>query len=116
MAGNIQVVGTITGTNASKTINATVTSAAVGMGVTELVLQSGDNTITIPANSLGCVISMPAGNTQATKLKGVGGDTGLTISKVGVTVLNWDSGSVPSNFVINSAGLQTGLYTQISFF
>lgn len=116
MAGNLQIIGTVTGTSGSKTINATSTSAATGIGTTEVILAAGDNTITIPANVLGCIITLPSANTSVVKLKGVGGDTGLQISKVGVHVLTWDSGAVPASFILNSVALQTGLYTQISFF
>lgn len=103
----------------SKTIGPiTITSAAANLGVTEVVLQSGANTITpplIPATS-GCIIQLPAGNTAIVTLKGVTGDTGIALGKTTASLINWDVTAPPATFVLNSAATQTGLATEITFF
>lgn len=95
-----------------------ITSSTACPATTEIVLQSGANTITpptVPAPT-GCVIQLPAGNTAIVTLKGVTGDTGIAIGKTGTTVLTWDPTAVPTSFVLNSASTQTGLTTEISYF
>ncbi len=96
----------------------TVTSAAANGQVQEIVLQSGANTITVPSTpaTTGCIIVLPSSNTSLTTLKGISGDTGVSIGKVGFTVLTWDSANAPASFVLNSAATQTGLVTEITFF
>jgi hypothetical protein len=86
--------------------------------VQELVLQSGANTITVPATPAptGCIIQLPVGNTAVTTLKGVTGDTGIAIGKTGWAVIPFDPAAVPASFVLTSASTQTGLFTYISFF
>lgn len=111
-----QITGLPTGT---KTIGPlTVSSAAACGTVTEVVLQSGANTITVPTlpAPTGCIISLPSTNTATVTLKGVGGDTGIEIGKTGVTVLSFNTASLPASFVLNSSATQTGLTTEISFF
>lgn len=95
-----------------------ITSAAANGSITEVVLQAGDNTITIPTTNAptGCVIQLPSGNTQVTKFKGAGGDTGFAIGKTTTQVICWDPTALTANFILNSAGTQTGLVTRITFF
>lgn len=96
----------------------TLNSATANGQVTEVVLQSGANTITVPATpaTSGCIIALPATNTAVVTLKGVSGDTGIAIGKTTTTVLNWDPAAAPSSFVLNSASTQTGLATEVTFF
>lgn len=113
---NGSIVGMPTG---SKVIGPlTISSSAPNGQVQELVLASGANTVTIPTlpAPTGCVIQLPATNTNVVTLKGVTGDTGIAIGKTTVTVLNWDPLALPASFVLNSAGAQTPLVTEITFF
>jgi hypothetical protein len=93
-------------------------SAAANYSVQSIALANGANTITVPSApaTSGVIIVLPTDNTALVTLKGVSGDTGLPIGKVGWAVLTWDSANAPSSFVINSASAQTGKYTQIIFF
>lgn len=96
----------------------TLSSAAACGQVTQVVLQSGANTITVPSTPApnGCVIVLPSTNTAVTTLKGVSGDTGIAIGKTTSHVLTWDPTAVPASFVLNSAATQTGLVTEVQFF
>ena len=111
-----QITGLPTGTKSVGPL--TVSSAAACGTVTEIVLQSGANTITVPSAPAptGCIIVLPSTNTQAVTLKGVAGDTGIAIGKTGVFMLCFDPTALPASFVLNSAATQTGLTTEISFF
>ena len=95
-----------------------ITSATANSQVQRIVLQSGANTITVPATpaTTGCVIQLPSTNTAVTTLKGVTGDTGIAIGKTGFLVLTWDVTAAPSAFDLTSAATQTGLATEIAFF
>ena len=111
-----QIIGTPTGTRFVGPI--TLSSSAANGQVQQIVLQSGANTITVPATPApnGCIIVLPSTNTAVVTLKGVSGDTGIAIGKTTTTVLNWDSTALPASFVLNSAATQTGLMTEITFF
>jgi hypothetical protein len=117
---SVSITGTITGTPVGNQVIGPLTavSAAACGQVQELVLQSGANTITVPATPApnGCIIQLPSANTAVTTLKGVTGDTGIAIGKTGFLMLCFDPTAVPASFVLNSASTQTGLYTYISFF
>lgn len=96
----------------------TLASANASGHSIDLVLQNGDNTITLPATPApkGCIVQLPATNTAVTKIKGAGGDTGVDIGKTGVTVLSFDPTAPPASFILNSAATQTGKVTSITFF
>jgi hypothetical protein len=96
----------------------TISAAAANGQVTQVVLASGANTITVPTTPApsGCIIVLPATNTALTTLKGVTGDTGVAIGKTGFLVLTWDSANPPSSFCLTSASAQTGLVTEVTFF
>ncbi len=79
------------------------------------ILASGDNTIPIPANAVGCVMIFDPTSTIVKKLKGVGGDTGIIIGKNKWHVLSFDS-PPPASFIINCAAIDTGKYSTIIFF
>ena len=115
MSGTVTIGGSNTGlSNGSKVFNASIIAGACGV-TTEVVLASGPNTITVPTNAAGCVITLPSTNTQAVTLKGVTGDTGIVIDKTSSHLLTFES-TPPASFCLTSAGAQTGLYTVISFF
>jgi hypothetical protein len=119
-AATITIGGQITGTPAgARTVGPiSITSAAANGVVTQVVLQAGANTITIPTSPAptGCIIQLPSTNTSVTTLKGVGGDTGIAIGKTGAMMLCFDPTAVPSNFVLSSVSTQTGLITEIIYF
>lgn len=117
---SIQITGTISSTPAGgRTIGPITLSSSTASGVvTQTVLGSGANTITVPSDiaTSGCVIQLPSTNTALTTLKGVSGDTGIAIGKTGALVLSWDSANAPSSFVLSSASAQTGKVTEIIWF
>jgi hypothetical protein len=118
-SGYVAVQGTISGlATGTRNIAASISSATANGSVTQVVLQSGANTITVPTTPAptGCVIQLPSTNTAVTTLKGISGDTGIAIGKTGFLVLTWDPTSPPASFVLNSASTQTGLVTEILFF
>lgn len=79
---------------------------ASGSGKNDLTnLSSGNNTITCPTSAKAVTIVPPVGNTVVLKLKGVAGDTGVSLSLT-------DPGSYPitdTTFVLNAASALTGL-------
>lgn len=93
--------------------NNTLPAAANGntpASVTIHSLAAGDNTITVPTGGStvkGSTIVPPAGNVQALTLKGVGGDTGIVISKLDPTSIAFET--APANFVLNAGGIINGL-------
>ena len=117
---SVNITGAFSGlSTGSRQIGPLTINAATANGqVTEVVLASGANTITVPATpaTSGCIIVLPSTNTAVVTLKGVSGDTGIAIGKTTTTVLNWDSTAAPSSFVLNSASTQTGLVTEILFY
>jgi len=96
-------------------VPADITNATPPEAETELVLASGDNTITIPALADGCIIIFASTSTTTKTLKGVGGDTGIAVTKNSWLVLTFHT-TPPANFIINSSAVDTGLYTRIIFF
>lgn len=119
-AAIVTITGGFTGlTTGNRTLGPLSISSAAACGqVTEVVLQAGANTITVPTTPApsGCIIELNASNTSVTTLKGVSGDTGIAIGKTTTLVLNWDSTALPASFVLTSVSTQTGLVTRITFF
>lgn len=77
--------------------------------VTHLDSAAGDNTVTVPITKAGGVlIRPPDANTSVLKLKGAAGDTGITISKVGWTLITFDTAPMAS-FILNSAAIVSGI-------
>lgn len=93
----------------------TITSATAIGAVTDVILAAGDNTITVPAGATAAIIQFGAGSTQVKKLKGIAGDTGIIVTKIGTCVLHFDAAGAPANFIINSAALDAGITTEITF-
>ena len=83
--------------------------------VNYLSLANGDNSITIPALAIGCIILFNSASTTVKKIKGAGADTGIALSKTSWLVLSFTAGAMGS-FIINSSAADTGLYTEIVFF
>jgi hypothetical protein len=79
------------------------------------ILANGDNTIVVPALADGCIIIFDPTSVVTKKIKGVGGDTGIVVSKDKWMVLTFDA-TPPTNFIINCSAADTGKYTTIIFF
>jgi len=79
--------------------------------ITIHALVGGNNTISVPTVTgftvKAATIIPPSDNTSALTLKGIGGDTGILISKTDPTSLGFDA--APASFVINSASNVNGL-------
>lgn len=118
--GTVTVSGAISGLpSGSRAIGPLTVSPTNASGhVIDVVLASGDNTITVPSTptTSGCIIQFGASSTTTKKLKGIGADTGITVTKTGFAVLCWDTAAVPGSFVINSSAADTGQVTEITFF
>lgn len=95
---------------ADKIYSAAQNAASPG-SITLHALSSGDNTITVPSASgftvKAATIVPPSTNTQAITLKGVGGDTGIAISKTDPTSIAFET--APANFVLNAGAAINGL-------
>lgn len=78
-------------------------------------LANGDNTIPVPASAYGCVIIFDPTSTVVKTLKGVGGDTGIILSKIRWNVITFDATPIAS-FIINCGAADTGKKTVIIFF
>ncbi len=78
------------------------------------VLANGDNIVPVPPLSKGCVIIFDPTSTTSKTLKGVGGDTGIALQKVGWIVITFAQAG--GTFIINSSAADTGKYTSIIFF
>ncbi len=85
-------------------------NASAPGSVTIHSLAAGDNTITVPTGGStvkGATIVPPAGNVNAITLKGVGGDTGISLSKLDPTSIGFET--APANFVLNAGAIINGL-------
>lgn len=67
---------------------------------------AGPQTVAVPATAQGFAIVAPPNSTVTKTLKGVGGDTGLTLHPTLPTVLSLTPGSLAS-FVINFSAAET---------
>lgn len=112
MSVNTQRTVTITFTgdiNATNSLPAAANGTSPG-SITIHSLSAGDNTITVPtggATVKGATIIPPAGNVQAITLKGVGGDTGIPLSKLDPASISFET--APATFILNAGGIITGL-------
>ena len=78
------------------------------------VIASGANSIAVPADASGFLFTPPSTNTNALTLKGVSGDTGISIPKASFCVFMFDPSDPPATIDITAAGT-VGL-SQIVFF
>ena len=67
-------------------------------------LASGVNTITVPTVAGGVIATPPPSNADTITLKGVSGDTGIAVSKIGSCLLTFDTTPVAS-FVLTTNGI-----------
>jgi len=86
-------------------------SITAGAFAVKADLASGDNdlTTTIPSGTTLIVVIPPTSNTQALKLKGAAGDTGVRISPTKPHVHAWGAAG---SFIVNAAGTVTGAEIQ----
>lgn len=90
-----------------------VSSSTPKFAVTRVNLQNGDNIITIPSGASYALVEFDPGSGTTKKLKGAGGDTGLTLNlPICPLLLPVSSGT----FIINSSALDGALITKITFF
>jgi hypothetical protein len=82
---------------------------------TFLNLASGNNAITVPANSVGVVITPPAANVVALKYKTTSGDVGINIPQGASSIEIFDPSNLPATIYLNAASLTTG-NTALLFF
>lgn len=82
-----------------------VNSAAPAGGPISVALTSGDNTLTVPPGAQGFLFVPPSSSVVVKKLKGIGGDTGFTISAALPQVIMLPSGA--STVLINAASSET---------
>lgn len=102
----IAFTGDITANNS---LSAAASASSPG-SITIHTLAPGDNTITVPTGGStvkGATIIPPAGNTNAITLKGVGGDTGVVLSKLDPTSIGFET--APANFVLNAGSTIAGM-------
>lgn len=114
--GSVSISGSVTGLpTGSKTVGPITISSAAAVGQqTDLVLASGDNTITVPSTATAAIVVFASASTTTKKIKGVAGDTGITLAKTGKFVLQFDT-TPPASFIINSSVADTGNTTSILF-
>lgn len=109
-ASSRSIVVEFTGDVKSRQVFAPADNAASPAGSDVYTLAAGANTITVPgggATVKGAIIIPPATNTQSLILKGVTGDTGVTLSKTDPTMLSFET--APASFVLTAGSTITGL-------
>jgi hypothetical protein len=77
-------------------------------------LDSGANTINLPVAASNrkasyCIIQPPLNNTVALTVKGVTGDTGVSINRVGHTALSFDNMWPPDSFCLTAGSAVVGV-------
>lgn len=80
-------------------------ASAPNGGTVDVALAAGNNVITLPTGAIGVVISPPTSSTNAKIIKGVAGDTGITIRPNAPMMLTF--GAAVTVFSIDSAGIET---------
>ena len=113
--GNVTLTGNISGgPTGTRTFGPlTITMASAVDQTTVQALSVGANTVTVPTGATCCIITGPNAiapvpnptNAAVLTLKGVAGDTGVTVSAKWPTLLSWDV--TPASFVINSTAVAT---------
>jgi hypothetical protein len=111
----IQATGAATLPFGSFTFGPITVAGSITPSITSLTLASGLNTIPVPGNTVGVIISPPIGNALALRAKTTSGDAGINIPPAAPSVVLFDTANRPSDLFIDAADDTTGL-TQISFF
>lgn len=122
IATSITLYGSITGLQVSSLsqvgpLSLPGANSDAANGMLTLTLQNGDNTIPIPStNTLYALVTFAPTSATTKKIKGAGGDTGITVHPVNPYLLSFAGGGAsPASFIINSSALDTGLTTEIRF-
>src|SRR5215472_16476033 len=118
MGGYAAISGLVTGTPAGTVTLGPYTIAANSLAdfssQTVSLTSPGSTTITVPSFAAGVIIVPNTANTASLTLKGVGGDTGITIAPALPCLLSFPA-SPPASFVITAGASYTGLL-QVAFF
>jgi hypothetical protein len=117
MPGYASISGLIVGVNAGSTSLGpftTLANTSADFQSGSVLLVSGPNTITVPPWAAGVIIIPNPANIVGLTLKGVSGDTGITIAAVSACMLSF-GGSPPASFVLTAAA-NFVTYTQIIFY
>lgn len=108
---NRQVAINVTGDSIINKVYEAAENALSPGSITLHALSSGNNTITVPSATgitvKAATIIPPSDNVQTLTLKGVGGDTGISIHATDPTSIAF--GTAPANFVLNAGGAINGL-------
>ncbi len=109
----ISITGSVTGlpTGTKKLAGQIISTTAISI-ITDVILASGDNTITVPTGATAVLIQPPLANAIALTLKGAGGDTGILLHKIYPTLVSLSAGQ--TTLIINAGSLMT-LVTEFNF-
>lgn len=102
-AASLTLIGNKTGlASGSEVIGPLVVSntAAPVDAVSTLVLSSGNNTITVPTGAIAALLIPPIANAVALILKGVNGDTGVSLGLTTPTLISL--AAAQTTFVVNA--------------
>ena len=124
VTSRLEIRGIISGlASGKKNIGPLVRSDATGATqTTQLTLASGFNEIAVPTNCSGVLIIFAITSTVTKVIKGVTGDTGITLdpgtSAAGTNMafLPFNPASPPATFGITTNGVDTGLVTEFVWF
>ena len=78
-------------------------------------LLSGNNSFSVPASSVGCIITPPTTNAIVLKAKTTSGDTGINIPQNVPSLFVFDPNNLPAAMYINAASNTTGNTTVLFF-
>lgn len=82
-----------------------VNNTAPAGGPISVLLSTGDNTLTVPSGAVALLIVPPSDSVVVKKLKGVGGDTGVTIAPAAPTYLGLPASA--TEVLLNAASGET---------
>lgn len=101
----LEIATQVNGENAGVFLSVNLSNANSPIYPQSMTLASGFNSITVPTKAGGVVLVPPAGNTNSLVLKGITGDTGVTLSKTAPTMLSFDT--TPPSTIGITAGAST---------
>jgi hypothetical protein len=106
ITGTIYTTGTIVGLlfgSLLETVSWAITNG-IGTVTKQVLVQAANNTFNAPAGTKLCFIIPPTTNTQAVTLKGVNGDTGLSLNISEPTILALPTDTTVSPVINLGAG------------
>ena len=102
--GNVTIAATVTGlptgTKAFTFAYGPITGAVAE--ILDVPLNTGNNTISVPAGATWLLIEPPSGNAVTIKLLGTGSDTGFTLDPTRATLLPLAAGT--ASVILNASG------------